>query len=151
MWIDRKAQVPLAAAKKEVSPEKFLPISRHVRDDVLALDGGNLMMVYELSGRSFETSDIRELNTWHYRLNGSWRNLHDHRISIWTHLIRSRVQDFPDGSFRSPFARDLDAAYRARIHGERLFVNRFFLTLMVKRDAAARGRQATSLEPWLQR
>ncbi len=145
MLIDREAQVPLSSAKKEAMPEKFLPISRHVREDVLALDGGNLMMVYELSGRSFETSDIRELNNWHYRLNEAWRNLHDHRISVWTHLIRSRVNDFPDGDFHSAFARDLNAAYRKRITGERMFVNRFFVTIVVRRDAAQK------IGDWLKR
>src|SRR3546814_19240833 len=57
------------------------------------------------------------------------RNLHDDRLSIWTHLVRARVEQYPGGHFRSRFARDLDAAYFARMNKERLFINRFFVTL----------------------
>src|SRR3546814_17033554 len=57
------------------------------------------------------------------------RNLHDDRLSIWTHLVRARVEPYLGGNFRSRFARDLDAAYFARMNKARLFINRFFVTL----------------------
>src|SRR3546814_13588504 len=60
------------------------------------------------------------------------RHLHDVRLSIWTHLVRARVEQYPGGNFRSRFARDLDAAYFARINKERLFINRFFVTLALR-------------------
>src|SRR3546814_1912618 len=85
-------------------PEKFLPYSRHVNEHVVALDNGDLMLMLELDGRPFETSDVRDLNDWHTRLNGVWRNIHDERLSIWTHMLRMRVRDYPGGTFRSHFA-----------------------------------------------
>src|SRR3546814_7371205 len=60
------------------------------------------------------------------------RNLHDDRLSIWTHLVRARVEQYPGGNFRSRFARDLDAAYFARMNQERLFINRFFVKLALR-------------------
>src|SRR3546814_4178981 len=83
------------------------------------------MLTFELQGRAFETADVRDLNDWHAKLNGMLRNLHDDRLSIWTHLVRARVEQYPGGNFRSRFARDLDAAYFARMNKERLFINRF--------------------------
>src|SRR3546814_5424896 len=76
-------KVPFDKAKREEMPEKFLLYSRHVNEHVVALDNGDLMLMLELDGRPFETSDVRDLNDWHPRLNGVWRNIHDERLSIW--------------------------------------------------------------------
>ncbi|MCK8458337.1 VirB4 family type IV secretion/conjugal transfer ATPase [Sphingomonas faeni] len=125
-------QVPMKIALKEVLPTKFLPYARHVTDEVVALDSGAIMLTFELQGRAFETADVRDLNDWHAKLNVMLRNLHDDRLSIWTHLVRSRVEQYPGGNFRSRFARDLDAAYFARMNKERMFINRFFVTLVLR-------------------
>jgi len=125
-------KVPLDKAKREELPEKFLPYSRHVNDHVIALDNGDLMLMLEVDGRAFETSGVRDLNDWHTKLNGVWRNIHDERVSIWTHLLRMRVRDYPGGTFRSHFAAELDRKYYERMTGERMFRNRFFLTVVVR-------------------
>jgi type IV secretion system protein VirB4 len=94
-------QVPMKVALKEVMPTKFLPYARHVTDEVVVLDSGAIMLTFELQGRAFETADVRDLNDWHAKLNGMLRNLHDDRLSIWTHLVRARVEQYPGGNFRS--------------------------------------------------
>ena len=113
-------------AQREVTPEKFLPYARHVNNEMVVLDSGDIMLTFELQGRAFETADVRDLNDWHTKLNGMLRNLHDERLSIWTHLIRIRVDQYPGGASKSGFAADLDRAYFSRINRERMFINRFF-------------------------
>ncbi len=136
--------VPLKVARREATPEKFLPYARHVNTEMVALDSGDLMLTFELQGRAFETADVRDLNDWHAKLNGLLRNLHDERLSIWTHLIRMRVDGYPGGRFNSAFAAELDRAYFQRINRERMFVNRFFATLVV-RPAATGGDRLIQL------
>ena len=102
---------------------------------MVALDSGDIMLTFELQGRAFETSDVRDLNDWHTKLNGLLRNLHDERLSVWTHLIRMRVDQYPGGAFKSGFAADLDRAYFGRINRERMFVNRFFVSLVIRPSA----------------
>lgn len=138
------AAVPPNVARREVTPAKFLPYARHVRDDMVVLDSGDIMLTFELQGRAFETADVRDLNDWHTKLNGLLRNLHDERLSIWTHLVRLRVDRYPGGAFKSAFAADLDRAYFRRINRERMFVNRFFATLVV-RPAATGGDKLIQL------
>ena len=127
--------VPLKVAQREATPEKFLPYARHVNEEMVALDSGDIMLTFELQGRAFETADVRDLNDWHTKLNGMLRNLHDERLSIWTHLVRIRVDQYPGGAFKSGFAADLDRAYFGRINRERMFINRFFATLVVRPGA----------------
>jgi type IV secretion system protein VirB4 len=136
--------VPLRVAQREATPEKFLPYARHVNEEMVALDSGDIMLTFELQGRAFETADVRDLNDWHTKLNGMLRNLHDERLSIWTHLIRMRVDQYPGGAFKSGFAADLDHAYFGRINRERMFINRFFATLVI-RPAATGGDKIIQL------
>lgn len=127
--------VPLKIAQREATPEKFLPYARHINEEMVALDSGDIMLTFELTGRAFETSDVRDLNDWHTKLNGLLRNLHDERLSVWTHLIRMRVDQYPGGAFQSGFAADLDRAYFGRINRERMFINRFFVSLVIRPSA----------------
>ncbi|WP_249339971.1 VirB4 family type IV secretion/conjugal transfer ATPase [Sphingopyxis sp. L1A2A] len=140
----RPNAVPLEVARREATPEKFLPYSRHVNEEMVALDSGDIMLTFELQGRAFETADVRDLNDWHTKLNGMLRNLHDERLSIWTHLIRMRVDQYPGGAFKSGFAADLNRAYFGRINRERMFINRFFATLVI-RPAATGGDKLIQL------
>ena len=132
--------VPLKVARRETTPAKFLPYARHINDDMVVLDSGDIMLTFELQGRAFETADVRDLNDWHTKLNGMFRNLHDERLSIWTHLIRMRVEQYPGGKFKSGFAADLDRAYFGRMNRERMFINRFFVTLVIRPTATSGDR-----------
>ncbi|RZL84947.1 MAG: transporter, partial [Sphingomonas sp.] len=114
--------IPFKVAKREEDPKRFLPYARHVDSQVVALDNRDLMVTFELDGRAFETADPRDLNDWHTKLNGVWRNLQDPRLSVWVHLVRSEAHDYPGGQFRSRFARELDDAYRGLIGTKRLYL-----------------------------
>jgi type IV secretion system protein VirB4 len=119
------------ALKREIETRATLPYARHVTPEVVALDTGALMMSFRLEGASFETADVRDLNDWHNKLNGAWRNLASDRLAVWHHLIRRADDRYPNGTFRSVFAQELDRAYRAQVGTERLFVNELYLTLVV--------------------
>ncbi|HEY8616092.1 VirB4 family type IV secretion/conjugal transfer ATPase [Phenylobacterium sp.] len=132
--------LPAAALLRETAPEPRLPYARHVTPQVLALDSGALMISFRLDGASFETADPDEINGWHERLNGAWRNLASERLAVWHHLVRRPADPPPAGAFRSEFARNLDAAHRARLGRRQLFVNELYLTLVRHpgREAAER-------------
>ncbi|MBK1976169.1 VirB4 family type IV secretion/conjugal transfer ATPase [Brevundimonas diminuta] len=129
------------ASARDLDPLAVLPYARHVTDHIVGLDTQALMLVFQLDGASFETADVRDLNDWHAKLNGAWRNLADDRLAVWHHLVRREHRGYPEGRFRSAFAADLDARYRDRLGATRMFVNELYLTLVLHpgRDAAARA------------
>lgn len=130
-----------AASARDLDPRAVLPYARHVTDRIVGLDTQALMLVFQLDGASFETADVRDLNDWHAKLNGAWRNLADDRLAVWHHLVRREHHGYPEGRFRSAFAADLDARYRDRLGATRMFVNELYLTLVLHpgRDAASRA------------
>ncbi len=137
--------VTKAALRRERDPVKYLPYARHVNDEVIALDNGEYMVVFALSGIPFETADTVMINDWHERLNGTWRSIADDRVAIMVHTIRRIDRGYPEGRFTSDFARDLDAAYKKRVLAKRMFVNEHFLTLIYRPAKTAADRAASSV------
>jgi type IV secretion system protein VirB4 len=129
------------ALAREGDARAHLPYARHVTERVVSLDSQALMLCVQLDGASFETADIADLNDWHTKLNSAWRNLADDRLALWHHLVRREHAGYPPGAFRSAFAADLDAKYRARLDRGRMFVNALYVTLVLHpgRDRADRA------------
>lgn len=115
---------------RELSPEAFIPYVRHINETTIALDSRTLMAMIALEGVSFETADVLDLNALHRDLNTLYRNIADERLALWTHLIRRRDSDYPDGTFATPFSAALNDKYRERMVREDLFRNDLYLTLL---------------------
>lgn len=115
---------------RELEPETFIPYIRHVDDHVIALDSRALVVVIALEGVSFETADTIDLNALHRDLNTLYRNIADERLALWTHIVRRRDNEYPDGEFANAFSRRLNDKYRARMIGEDLFRNDLYLNLV---------------------
>ncbi len=132
--------------KVERDPAQFLPFARHVTDNIVALDNGEYMAVFALDGIAFETADVATINDWHEKLNTAWRSVAHERVALMVHTVRRIERDYPDGEFRSSFARDLDAAYKARVLSKRMFVNEHYLTAIYRPavGAADKKRKMTS-------
>jgi type IV secretion system protein VirB4 len=130
-----------SALGRDLDPRGALPYARHVTGEIIGLDTQALMMTFQLDGASFETADVRDLNDWHGKLNGAWRNLANDHLAIWHHLVRRRHEGYPEGRFRSGFAVELDAQYRARLGATQMFVNELYVTLVLHpgRDATERA------------
>jgi len=116
--------------QREADTSQYLPYTRHITDNIISLRNGQMMAVFELEGVSFETADQSALNDLHTKMNLLWRNVNDERLSLWSHIVRIRDFAYPEGSFRSDFAQQLDAKYKERMTGEKLYRNRLFLALV---------------------
>jgi type IV secretion system protein VirB4 len=118
------------AKARELEPDIYLPFTRHVTETVIGLSTRALITVVKLDGVSFETAAMSDLNDLHAKLNLTLRNVADERLALWTHLVRRRSTEYPEGKFRSAFSTALDAKYRERLQGEQLFRNELYLTLV---------------------
>src|SRR3546814_12122216 len=62
--------VPLKIARREATPETFLPYARHVNAEIVAHDSGDIMLPFELQGSAFETAAGRHPTARPPNLNG---------------------------------------------------------------------------------
>lgn len=107
-----------------------VPYTRHIDDHIVSLRTGQMLAVIEMEGAAFDTADNTELNDLHAKLNLLWRNVNDDRLAIWTHIIRTRDVEYPEGEFRSAFARQLDEKYKQKMANETLYRNRLYCALI---------------------
>ena len=129
-----------ALKTREIEPDVYLPFGRHVTDTVISLTTRALLTVIRIDGTSFETAETSDLNDLHGKLNLTLRNVADPRLALWTHLVRRRTSVYPNGTFRSTFAAELDAQYREQLQKEALFRNDLYLTLVCHPGRAASAK-----------
>ncbi len=130
----------------------FIPYSHHVTDTILATRNGDYLSVWKIGGRAHQSASQDDVFTWTRELNNMLRGIGDARVSLWSHIVRRRVTEYPDSVFEVPFCRRLDAAYRARFTAQSLMVNDLYLTLVFRPIADpvlswfARGARETTRE-----
>lgn len=109
-----------------------IPYSAHVAPEVVRTRVGDYVQAIRLTGISHETADDISIRSCHERLNVLLRSIASPKLALWTHVIRRRIREYPEGECRSQFARRLDARYRSRIEGERLYVNELYIALVYR-------------------
>jgi len=137
----------LDAIAREREPDTYVPYLGHAAPDALLLDDGALLAMIALDGAAFETAAADEVNARHARRNLLLRNIASERLVLATHTVRTLADgiDYPQAPCTSAFARDLDAAYRARLLANRLYRNDLFLSVLLRPAAAAEGGPLAAL------
>lgn len=109
-----------------------IPYSAHVAPEVVRTYGGDYVQAIRVTGISHETADDATIHACHERLNVLLRSIASPKLALWAHIIRRRVHGYPSGEFRSTFARELDARYRARVEGEKLYANELYIATVYR-------------------
>ncbi|GFE82475.1 transporter [Steroidobacter agaridevorans] len=109
-----------------------IPYCAHVAPEVVSTHAGDYVQAIRLTGISHETADDITIRSCHERLNVLLRSIASPKLALWTHVIRRRIREYPEGECRSLFARMLDTRYRARIEGEKLYVNELYVALVYR-------------------
>ncbi|MEP3329831.1 VirB4 family type IV secretion system protein [Sedimentitalea sp.] len=132
--------------KRERTADDYLPFVRHADEYTIITTNRGAFQMIKVDGASFRTADIGDINALHDGLNHHIRNLADDNLMIYTHVIRSKDQDYPTGTFHSEFGDGLNAAYRHQLQGKRLFRNDIYVTLFLQPRGLSGSRFANGLK-----
>lgn len=131
-----------ATLRREVSAAAMIPLVAHVDEHVARTRAGDYVQTLRLSGASFESADDDDINSWHERLNVSYRNIGSPNIAIWTHVVRRRETGYPAGRTVPGFANEVERRYRQKMAGERLMVNELYLSVVYRPQPTKLGNAA---------
>jgi type IV secretion system protein VirB4 len=120
---------PKAAAREQPSG-KHLPYARHVDDFTIETRDGLLLQVIQLRGLLFETADTDEINYRKRLRDAALQAIGSSRFAVYHHIIRREAEVSLSADFKDGFSQQLDAAWRSKLSGRRLYVNDLFLTLI---------------------
>jgi type IV secretion system protein VirB4 len=118
------------APSKELPAGKHLPYARHLDDHTIETRDGLLIQVLQLRGLLFETADTEEINYRKRLRDAMLQSIGSSRYAIYHHVVRRRIDVGLSEGHPDPFSRQLDAAWRRRLDGKRLYINELFLTLV---------------------
>lgn len=118
--------------RQEETTASFIPYSSHVTKSVVKLINGDYALTIRMQGAAHESADISDVNVWHEQLNGFMRNIASPHVAVWSHVVRRKYSDFPDGDFPPGFCRDFNEKYRAYIASETMLINELYLTLVYR-------------------
>ncbi|MFK7943119.1 MAG: VirB4 family type IV secretion/conjugal transfer ATPase, partial [Paracoccaceae bacterium] len=130
------------ALKREITATDYLPFLRHADEHTIITTGRGAFQMLKIEGASFRTVDTSGLNALHDGLNHHLRNVADDNVMIYSHVIRSEDQSYPDGGFTFEFGLWLDAAYKAQLQEKRLFRNDIYVTIYMQPRGLAGSRFA---------
>jgi len=117
-------------APREANVGDKLPYAGHLDDLTLQTRDGLLVQTLHLAGFPSETAPDDELNYRKTIRETVLRGAASSRLALYHHVVRRRVTPaFPDAPAEG-FAARLDAGWRDRLEGRRLYVNDIFLTLV---------------------
>ena len=137
--------------RNEISAEEYVPYFQHASPDIVLLRDGSRLAMFRVAGRGWETADAADLDSWRNQVNVLMRNIASDRLILSVHLIRTAgsPDDYPEGRFRSAFARQLDAAYRDIVL-PKLYRNEMFLSVL-RRPSVIAGSHGDRASAWFAR
>jgi type IV secretion system protein VirB4 len=116
----------------ERSAEPYLPYLSHITPEVVLLADGSLLAALQLHGIAHELSIEDERRVTAQVINGIWHAIGDDNVTLGTHYVRrQQTMRLERPRFGNEFSEALDANYRERVLGERLFVNEWFVSIIV--------------------
>jgi len=118
------------APSRELPAGKHLPYARHLDDHTIETRDGLLIQVLQLRGLLFETADTEEINYRKRLRDAMLQSIGSSRYALYHHVVRRRIDVGLSEGHPDPFSRQLDAAWRRRLDGKRLYINELFLTLV---------------------
>lgn len=121
-----------AQLKSETPLADFIPYSHHITDKIISTKSADYISVWKIGGRSHISASIDEVTVWRRDLNNFLRGVATEHFSVWTHIVRRRVNEYPESSFDNFFCRQLDQRYRASFSGYNLMVNDLYLTVVYR-------------------
>ncbi len=121
-----------AALNNEVDASDFIPYSSHVTQDIIKLGSGDYIKILRLQGAAHESADIQDINIWHEQLNHFMRNIASPHVAVWSHVVRRKYGEYPDGDFRPGFCREFNEKYKGSVSGRRMLVNELYLSIVYR-------------------
>lgn len=116
----------------ETPASQYIPYSSHVTENIVSTKKAEYITVWKVTGRSHLSASQDDVSRWLHELNNTLRGFASPHIELWSHVVRHRVDDFPEYSVENSFCQQLNDNYKKKFANEKLMVNELYLTVVYK-------------------
>mgnify|MGYP006395910005 CR=1 FL=1 len=116
----------------ETPASQYIPYSSHVTENIVSTHKAEYVTVWKVTGRSHLSASQDDVSRWLHELNNTIRGFASPHVELWSHVIRHRVNDFPEYSVDNSFCQNLNDNYKAKFADEKLMVNDIYLSVVYR-------------------
>lgn len=121
----------LDVVRSEKVVSEFLPFSHHVTPEIISTRNGEYLAIFKIDGRSHQTAEQEDVFLWTRDLNMALRGVMTDKFSVWSHIHRRQVFEYPEAHFANPFCEQLNAHYEQSFKDNKQMVNDLYLTVVL--------------------
>ncbi|MDR5797983.1 type VI secretion protein [Caballeronia sp. LZ008] len=134
---DMSLSMPLpngaAVDAKEMAASDMIPITVHYDDYSVLTKDGAVMQVIKLGGLFHDSLNAAQKKQYERVRHTVLRSVASSDRGIYVHLIRRKVNQYPEGDGGTWFARRFNAAWRERYEKRSFYVNEIYITIVQNR------------------
>ncbi|WP_208457027.1 type VI secretion protein [Caballeronia zhejiangensis] len=134
---DMSLSMPLpggaALDDREMAASDMIPYTVHYDDETMITKDDGLVQVVELDGLCFESFSGAQIKQFERRRNTVLRSVANSDRGVYVHLIRRKVNQYPEGDGGTWFARRFNAAWRERYEKRSFYVNKIYISVVRNR------------------
>ena len=136
-WLDEHLGLSVAlerpASAEELSFSRMVPYLTHYDDFTIITKDNALLTTVRLDGIYADALTREQIRNFEHRRNTMWRAIADPTITVYSHLIRRKVSNFPEGEGHAYFSKFFNARWRENFEKNPFFSNELYITLVVAR------------------
>ncbi|CAG9183987.1 type VI secretion protein [Cupriavidus respiraculi] len=118
---------------RELIASDMIPYTVHYDDHTVVTKDDGLLQVIRIDGLHFESLSAEQIRQFERRRNTVLRAIAGSDRMVYVHLIRRKVAAYPDGDGEVWFAREFNAAWRARYASRAFYVNEIYVSIVCTR------------------
>ncbi|CAJ3904384.1 Type IV secretion system protein VirB4 [Burkholderia pseudomallei] len=134
---DMSLSMPLpdgaAIDDKEMAASDMIPYTVHYDDETVITKDDGLVQVIEIDGLYFESFSAEQIKQFERRRNTVLRSIANSDRAVYVHMIRRKVNQYPEGEGETWFSRRFNAAWRERYKKRSFYVNKIYISIVRNR------------------
>lgn len=129
------SQVPagMKVDSAEINVSDMLPYTYHYDDHTIITKDDGLVSVVKLQGRFFESLTDDQIKQFERVRNTLLRSISSSDLGIYVHLIRRKIDAYPEGEGATWFSRYFNRKWQERCEERNFFINEIYISLVRNR------------------
>lgn len=123
----------LAEDKLEMPLSEMIPYTIHYDDETVVTKDDGLIQVIKIDGLHFESLSAEQIRLFERRRNTVLRSIASPETAIYVHLIRRKVEEYPEGNGSTWFSQKLNQAWRSKFQRESFYRNDIYISVIRNR------------------
>lgn len=118
---------------KDMALSDMIPYTVHYDDETVITKDDGLVQVIKVDGLYFESLSDEQIKQFERRRNTVLRSIANSDRGVYVHLIRRKVNRYPEGEGGTWFSRHFNSAWRERYEQRAFYVNEIYISIVRNR------------------